>query len=448
MEILYVLAGFPRTNPWLCDRLSGMPVKDSHGGQSVRRSFLRNLVGLGTIGAVGSLAGCTGSDGGDGGGDGDGGDGSGGDGGDDGSDGGDGGGQVTQAPELIDVSAAIPPLGHYVTMFDHFQEEGLYDQILTEHGVGNFDVRRTWEDVPLFASGQVDIGFPGVTAAATLAVEQDLNLTITGSVLNQWQGLQVKAGGEYDLFPDADSRFTNEQEKQIIDKVKADGDPSANVGIGTWSGGSVDIMQWQWPRVYGYEFTEDNWNVVTASYPQQPQLLDRGRVKVAQSTPVAGAADDIVDGKLVAVHYHFQWLEDMGQPKPPLNNIVARDSFVEENPSVMVGITELINEGLAWIHENADDIKEREDQQEAWGYDGRQDAVRLTYDYITGSMRENWEGEIHPSHITDLPALPSDGTLTDDLIAEEKEVTNIFVEEGHVPEGWEDRITYRKHTDL
>jgi len=392
------------------------------GGAFDRREFLK---ATGSSAALAALAGCTG--GGDGGGD-DGG--SGGDGGSDGgSSGGSDGGSDGGSQDLTTVNTAAVPVGLPIEIaLNHVRDSGGMEELWADKGY-DFNIELTFEDVTLYASGQVVLDSFSYVEAARLGAEQDVNTVSLGEIESVIQGLHVKAGGPYD--PE-----TTGSVGASIDKVVEEGGTFA---IDSWASGSLPYAQIIMRDEYGHDLSQGgDFSVQTTDYGTMPKLMMRDEIDMAIFAGTTAGAPQLEAGDIKPLFWLAPKLRDIGAGVGPLASIVGREEFVREEPEAAISWLDMWNDGIQYIHDNVDELATQPDMQEMLNVENEAQAQWILDLVVKG---ENGAGG------EPLLAEPPVGNSEDNIEAKRSLVSDME-ELGQIPSGWDDHLTFMTKDEL
>lgn len=393
---------------------------DDETNEFNRRRFLK---ATGAMGVLGAAAGCTGGGGGDG------------DGGttthddsddhDDGDDQDDGG-----CDSMTGVNAASVPVGLPIEIaINHVQDSGAWDEYWAENCY-EVDLQLTFEDVSLFASGQVDLDTFSYVEAARLGVEQDQQIVAIGDIESVIQGVHVKAGGPYD--PD-----TTGSVQASIDALVED---EATFAVDSWASGSLPYVQIIMDRGYGYTLAENagDFNGQTTSYGTMPQLLLRDELGAAVFAGTTAGAPQLESGEIKPLFWLAPQLQELGLGIGPLASIITRESYVEEEPQAVLSWLDVWNDGITYIHENVDELAQQSDMQEMLNVENQAQAQWILDLVVKG---QNGAGG------NPLLAEPPVG-LSEDGIEAKRGLIQEMVDLGQIPEAWQDHVTFMTRADI
>ena len=395
-----------------------------------RRRFLKTT-GTGVVGLA--LAGCTGSGGSSGSGDGGGGDGGGG-GGSGGGDGGNGAATTGGSSFPDEITVTYPPTGWWAVLGDIMDNRGLIQKYKDEHGVDTtFNDERTWDDVPLFSSGQAEIAQFGSLEASRLGPNEDIPITVFGKVVPQAAEMVVAGGGDFD--PGSTGGV-----EQTIEALANSGEP---VGIDGWGSGSTLGAQITIEEEYGYTFQQEtaDFNIVTADYFAMCQLVVKGELAAGLSSPMLGGAPFYSTSPPEAVPlFHFgESLNELGFGHVPLENQVTRTGFFEEHTEVCQVYHDAMREAMSVFHEDPIGIITQSDAMiEALGVANEREAVFATEYEI---LLENNTNDLEPP---EMSSVYEEYALDDEWIETDKNALDKFAEIGQTNENWAEYVTYEK----
>lgn len=382
----------------------------SHWASTVnRRQFLAGM-GAGTVATV---AGCLG--GGDGGGDG-------------------GGGQTATTMggaggDLQTVRFGSPPVGlpnHLV--FNYLEENDLLAELFEPKGY-ELEVNLTWDDATLFASGQLDMTTISWFESARLSAEQDQELASVADIEAVIQGIHVVADGPYDPANTGGAQET-------VDKLVEE---QGVLGIPGWAAGNMPHLQVVFDQLYGYTLAQEggDFNTQQTDYGTMPQLLLREELDAADFAGTSAGTQELATGELKTVFWIAEGQYELGMAPGPLISLTARRSFAEEHPQALLSMIDVYNEGVAWIHENVDQLSQDAQIRETINAD-TVEAAEFLFNYIV-------KGEgVGGNPLLYEPPLG----LTDQKVTQMKNLNSTLEDIGQLPSGWEESVTYYTRSEL
>lgn len=403
-----------------------------------RRTFLKEAGTIGIAGGLTALAGCAG-DGGDGGGDGgdggggDGGDGGGGDGGDGGStgDGGDGGTQ--------EFRVGMPPLGPAVVAYNYINEQTDILQNAMDEAGYSLDVTVTWDEITLFAAGQVDM-VPSLSdiEGARIATERELPVVFHGIYATNYEGWYVRKGSDWD--PEVHGNGV----QGTLDMLAEGNGTWGNAG---WNQGSVVPGQICTKSEFGYDYGPDqsDFNVQQADWFALPELLVDEEVDMITNAPPLGtdaqlAKEDDGNNPIKDIYWYQPGLENAGFSAMTCNLGLfgAHEEFANNHREAMRAFLSAWREGSRYVSnpDNFEEILDNEDNWEALTANNREEA-RIVLEF--SQQPPEWcmtEPGNSARVIVEEPTIDSDYVETDKAAISRAE------ELGAVPSGWEDWVTY------
>jgi hypothetical protein len=385
-------------------------------GRSVRISRRGLLRATGAAAAVGSLAGCTGGGG------------AASNAGTSGSDGGDGGGSGGSDGSGDTVSFATPPVGLPVQLaITHLRENGRIESLFAEDGY-TLDVKLTLDDATLFAAGQIDLSTVSWLEAARLGVEQDQRMVCYGDLMSVIQGLHVKAGGPYDPAETGSVQAS-------LDRLVETGD---RFGIQSFASGNTPLLKIVLEREYGYTLAQDggDFTVQTTEYGTMPKLLARGDLAVGVFGGLLAGAGELAAGDVKPLFWIPQSMTGLGLDPGPLMSLTTRRSFAEDHPEVLLNMIQMWDEGVGFIHEDADSLATDESTKEMVRKESTQ-SVQFLFDHI---VKGEYAGQ-------PLLAEPSLG-LSEEKVSAITDLMGTLEKLGQVPAGWEDHIDFLTPADI
>lgn len=388
---------------------------------NTRRTFLKKAGG-GSV-AIGSLlAGCAG--GGDGGDDG---------GGDGGGGGGNGDGGATSSQSLTGVTVGYPPWANYIAL-KHIEDNNILSDHLAEAGYEITELTVTWEELTLFASGQVDFTTTlSDIEGAVLASERELDLTYHGIQAPNYGGWYVRAGS------DVDPENTGSLEA-TIQKLVAEQRP---VGFAGWNQGLVWpnalILNDMFDVTYGDPDTAD-FNMFEADYFALPSLLERGELDmVVDNAPILGMDSFVVrdDNPLTDIFWQQPAMAELGVSPEHLNlgMYATTQEFSDNHEEFVKAFMEAWLVGVEWVHntDNWDGILSNEQNWEYLTAETEEEArVNLEFSY----QMEHSENT-HPLAFREIE-------LTDERIQGTEAAIDRMVDlDLPVSENWRDYIEFK-----
>lgn len=397
-----------------------------------RRTFLKQIGGLGAAGAGLSLAGCTG-DGGDGGGDGDGGDGGGGDGGgdgddggggDDGGDGGDGGSTNGGETELEQISLTVPAAPWPAAVANYLQDSETLDDHLGSAGY-TYEMEITYGGPPLFASGESDIAGLGATEASIMAATREFNVVIPGQTYIANGVLAVRTDSEFD------PEVAGSQEAAM--QTVAD---EGRFGIGGWEGGDVQIFGVLFPEVFDLEFREEGGDfevLSTGDYATLPQLILDEEIDIGDIVMTLNGFPHFMSDppRLTSLAFVPDLMRENGFNPDAYGGIVAMEDFAEENPDALEAYVEAWQEGVDWFYD--DPTQAIDEYRDIFPGVENDEQVEWIADFALGE-----------TDVGDTPLFYDPVALQDDWIDEQERFLDLAASRGDLPEDWADYVEFRQ----
>lgn len=376
-----------------------------------RRTFLKGAGAVGAAGLIGATAGCLGLDG-----------------------GGDGGVGDRETIRLV-----IPPLGYSMVGLGYIRETtNILDNEMDSVGY-DYEITVSWDDTTLFAAGQVDTcPTIGDIECARIATERDIDLVMHGLAATNYEGIYVRRGDELDP---ANTGSVEETMRTIAEEDVLFG----NAG---WNQGEVPAGQITFQDKYGLIYTQEggDFNVTSADWFALPQLLVQGDVDVIVNAPPLGAASEVVKdpSPIKDILWYQPGLEDAGLDARTMNLGMWPTSpeFSEEHEDALAAFMRAWVRGIEYVDDpaNYDEIVANEDYVSALNAETEEEArVILEFGQQPGSHQEASPGNTTPIMLTDIE-------FTDEFIETDKEALRRVASEPFnlIPEGWEDRLEYKK----
>lgn len=321
------------------------------------------------------------------------------------------------------VTAVIFPNGLSTIISDYVEENNLIRDRLESAGYDEFELTRSFDDATLFASGQADVVISNSTVqAARMAVERDMDLVANALYMRNKIGVFVARDGPYDPNNTGDVQAS-------VDKLVEDG---ANIGIGGWAGGDIPPLQVTLES-YGYSFEEEggDFPVFTADFFALGDLIANGELAAASTHLGLGIGDLMMTSppEIVPLFWYTQSLNSLGYGADSfaIGNILCRQEYADNKPEVVEAIVDGYDEATTWAH-NADYNELGEEYVEP----------------LAANSAEEAEFVLEHSFTEGIPFIPRSITLTDSIIENDERALSKAEELGAVPEGWNDRLTYRK----
>lgn len=412
-----------------------------------RRSFLK-YTGVGSLGLVSALAGCTGGGGDGGGGDGGGGDGGGGggdggggggdgmdDGGDGGGDGGDGmddggdggDGGATSSQDLIETNIILAPGGYQGIMMDHIvKDTNILNDEMNERGY-TANVQVSWEGVPLFAAGGPDFSTMSSLEATRLGTEREIDLAVIARVAPLYLGWWAEKGGPFDPA-------TTGSAQASMDKIVNE---QATTLVGSWAGGDVPGYTMAIATAFNYSFTQgaDNeFSTSTADYFAIPTLVLQGDAAAGGTSPLHGVGLHVENNEPQHVELFnvAKVMEGAGLGVPPLNSLTTTQQFVEEHRGAAEAYVRAWHRGMEWLFEDpmARILEDRDEHFQQLAIETEEQAQ-----YIN-----DWG--VNLEYDNPYPYNYLDVELTDEFIEKDRNFLSVAEENGFVPSGWQDRVSF------
>lgn len=361
-----------------------------------RREYLRRTGGVAAVGILGSLAGCTG-----------------------------GGGAGTSSFKMTAIPASPSAI-----IIGYLDEEGILSEKVQEAGYDSVEVQLTFEGPPQFASGRSDLAVGDMSGleAARLGPEREIELAVLGRITSNYIGMLVATDGEYD--PEMTGGV-----QQTIDKVVED---EATVGIPGWESGAVPPSQIILQEVYGYSLAEDggDFPAVSADYGAIPRLLLDGEMAMGLSAPPLGATPMFLEDppSVTQLYWNSDALIDAGFGVPPIGDVVARQTFADENEAAIDAVLSAYDEGVNWFLENPVDIVSQTENLEIVGANNEAEA-----EFIVSWAFEEFENEYAPQ----WSPYYENPRATDDWIEQNQEFLSNTADVGQIPANWNDYVEFR-----
>lgn len=358
-----------------------------------RRTFLKKAGALGAAGYSLSFAGCLG---GSGGGD------------------GDGGGSTDE----VSIAYAPPPWN--TSTLGYAVDEGILEQKLNDAGY-DLSFEWSWEDVTLFASGQVDVCSIGPTECAFMATQRDMNLAHAGRVLTAYGSACVRTDGEFD------PANTGGREASI-QKVADEG----TFGIGGWEGGEVKIFRVLFPDLFDLQFREEggDFDVQVVNYGAQAQLIVDGELDCAGVFPSLGGVPYLRGDppEVTSLWWVPDLMVEAGYTQDAYGGLSMRQEFADANPDAVTAIVEASQEALDWFHDDPVGAVGR--YREDFGVEDDDDVRFIAEHQILGEYDQ------------EVSVIPTEAGLSDDWIQRHTAFLDASAEMGDLPDDWADRVEF------
>lgn len=335
------------------------------------------------------------------------------------------------------MKVGIPPLGPSMLVLNRIDEQTdiLADE-MDEAGY-DYEFQVTWEEIPLFASGQVDM-VPSLSdiEGTRIAVERDLEIALHGIYATNYEGLYTRKGSDWD--PDVSGGL--EETMQLL----VDGE--GTYGNAGWSQGSVIpaqiIFADKFDISYGPE--ESDFNVQNAEWPALPRLLMNEELDVIENAPplAPGSATELAaDDEITDIIWYQPGLEDAGLDARTANlgNFGTTLEYSNNNEEGLTAFMRAWQQGAQWISDpaNFDEILDDEDNLEVLGAETREQA-KIVLEF----------SQDPPSHISvdkgnTQPVIMDEVEISDEFVETELDALSRAEELGSIPSGWEDHVNFR-----
>ncbi|MFB6187935.1 MAG: hypothetical protein ABEI86_13865, partial [Halobacteriaceae archaeon] len=328
---------------------------------------------------------------------------------------------------LTTIKTAFAPLGITNLIVSMAEDEGILQEKMKNAGY-KLDIKRTWSEKPLFASGKIDLSLTlGAVEGARIGPKTNEKMTVNGYVLPQFGASQVKKGGPFDPENTGSKQAT-------IDKIVNE---NAKYAIGSWSGGHVPPDRMIIKDQFDYQFTPDgDFNVVTASYTAIPKLLVDGKIAIGGVSPPLGGAPYIRKDQVTPIFGTPSGLKKLGLSpfSLALGNCLARKSFTDKHAPAVKALLEAWQESAAMFHNNPKEwATKNEEYTKMIGATSAEQA-----EFIAQWCKQ------YTLFGIDLTMVPKDPLLTDDYIQNDKRAMKTMRKFGVVPENWNNFLSYNK----
>lgn len=361
-----------------------------------RRTFLKASTAVG----IGSLAGCIGGSGGD---------------------------------ELI---IGMPPLGPSMLTLDRIDEQtDILQQEMDEVGY-DYDFQITWEEIPLYAGGQVDM-VPSLSdiEGSRIAAEREVETAFHGMFATNYEGLYVRKGSDWD--PEVSGGI--EETLQLL----VDGE--GIYGNAGWEQGSVIPAQLIFKSNYDIDYGPEasDFDVQSADWPALPKLLMDRELDVIENAPPLGpdSAEELAgDEEITDILWYQPYLEEIGLDARTANlgMFGTRQEYSDNNEEAIAAFMRAWQEGAQWISnpDNFDEILDNEENIDTLNAENREQAEIILEFSQDPPSHTSVEGNPEPVIMDEVE-------ISDDFVDTEMEALSMAEELGSVPEGWDEYVEFR-----
>lgn len=361
-----------------------------------RRAFLKASAAAG----VGGLAGCIGGSGGD---------------------------------QLV---IGMPPLGPAMLTRRRIDEQtDILQEEMDEAGY-DYEFQITWEEIALYASGQVDL-VPTLSdiEGSRIAAEREVETAFHGIFATNYEGLYVRKGSDWD--PEVSGGF--EETMRLL----AEGE--GTYGNAGWEQGSVIPAEMIFSEKFdlSYSESESDFDVQTADWPALPQLLMDGELDVVENAPPLGpntATEMAANEEITDIAWWQPHLEDLGLDARTVNLGLfgTRQEYSENHEEAITAFMRAWQEGAQWVSnpDNFDEILDDEENIDALDADNREQAEVILEFSQDPPSHTSVEGNSEP-------VLMDEVEISDDFVDTEMEALQLAEELGSVPEGWDEYVEFR-----
>jgi hypothetical protein len=284
------------------------------------------------------------------------------------------------------------------------------------------EIQRTYDDVTLFASGQIQFAYPGPIDAARMAVERDIETVLLNKSVNMFPAWYTRPGSQFDPAEVGSLQ-------QAIDNLAANG----TYGTARWSAGTIPATQTIFQQ-HGYELKKEGGDIdlVIGGFEAMDRAVVQNQLDVATGSPMSGAAPDLIEDppKLAYVVQIIEEMKKYGLGAPAINSWGTSPEFLESDRAAAQALIDSWETGVEWFFDDAEAILTDEAHWENISVDSEASA---RYVYEWGVLNE---------HPLKEPVIVRDFRWTDGL----EEDSRAFLEQveslGQLGSGWSDKITY------
>lgn len=363
-----------------------------------RRTAIKGA-GVGMLG----LAGCLGGSGGDG-------------------DSGDSNGGQTQSAENKDIGMALAPGGMSGVIMDYLEKDTtILSDTMDEAGY-NIEVQRTYDDVTLFGSGQLEFAYPSPIGAARMASQRDINISLLSKNTHMFPAWYTRPGTQFDPAEVGSLQ-------QAIDNLAANG----TYGTARWSAGTIPATQAIFDH-YGYDLKKQGGDVdlVVGGFEAMDQAVVQGKLDVATGSPMSGAAPDLIADppKVALVLQIIEEIKNIGLGAPALNSWACRPSFLESDRAAAEALLSAWKEGVNWFFDDAQNILIQEDH-----FDNISVNSEAGAEYVH-------EWGIENQYALKEPVAIQDFRWTEEMASNSRSYLERSQELDQLSSGWSDKLTY------
>jgi hypothetical protein len=290
----------------------------------------------------------------------------------------------------------------------------------------NLRIQGTFDGTSLFLSGNSDIAADLTTiGAARAADEQDLDLSVVGRSQSGWFGLVAQAQSEY--LPSNTGGAVETFEKLYDDQ--------APIGNFSWAISGVPSIQVLTAGELDLSFSEGgDFNIDMVDFAAIPGLVNDGELVTGVQSPSHGGGNLFYQEELDYLFTPNEYFAANDLGRPAIENMVVRDSFLEENEALLQGILDAFDEGAEWfMTDAADEVPGDDEFMQAFGTED--EAVA---EYI---MKFHQGDDVHGQLDVDIPNVYQEHRMSEDHIAEVTKFVNEAAAVGEAPENWQDLVT-------
>lgn len=319
------------------------------------------------------------------------------------------------------IGLALAPGGLSGIIMDYLENEDVLANEMEDAGY-EIEVQRTYDDVTLFASGQIEFAYPGPIGAARIAAERDLEVSLLSKNVNMFPAWYTRPGSEFD--PEEVGGL-----QAAIDNLAANG----TFGTARWSAGTVPATQTIFQN-YGYDLSREGGDVdlVIGGFEAMDQAVVDDQVDVATGSPMSGAAPDLIaDPPAVSLVVQIiEEIKNIGLGRPAINSWASSPDFLESDREAAEALLAAWDDGVSWFYDNAESIIGDEDNWENISVDS-EEAAQFVYEWGIENQHELKE-----------PIVVEDFRWNDQTVSDSTNFLEQVEELGQLSSGWQDRVHY------
>ena len=347
-------------------------------------------------------------------------------------------GAVSRGQQLTTFKVGMPPLGPAMLAYGYISDQtNILEQELANAGYQP-EVQITWDEITLFAAGQVDM-VPSLSdiEGTRLATERQIPITFHGLYATNYEGWYVRKGSKWD--PE------NSGSVQATLDMLAEGEGTwGNAG---WNQGSVVPGQIVCKDEFGYDYgpNQSDFNVQQADWFALPQLLADGRVDMITNAPPLGsdimlAREDDGNNPIKDIYWDQPGLEKAGfrATTANLGNFGTTQEFSSNHRAAVEAWLRAWREGTRWASnpDNFEQILSNQDNVDALGGNNREEA-RIVLEF--SQQPPKW-CMAQPGNTAKV--IVEDPTIDQAYVETDMQALQRAEELGALPSGWQEWIEF------